>query len=271
MSNYNAGYVALRSRPTHGLTFDVILTFSRALDNYVIDQDNPSLSPNTYYPGTEYGPSLFNQKFVLHGTFVYDLPFGKGRFATSRNWINKAIGGWYTSGIYTQFTGLPLTVTESNQVWGSGTSGSNVAAIPTAGIPSVGVNSGVAGSAGVGTTGNPATGGTGLNLFSNPAAVFGSFRPVLISTDTGDGRGSPMQGLPFWNLDAALGKTTTIHEALKLTYAFQFFNIFNNVNFATPSLSLQTPSSFGVITNQFVPANRQAGSRWIEFSARLDF
>ena len=271
MSNYNAGYVALRSRPTHGLTFDVNFTWSRALDNYVIDQDNPTLSPNTYFPGTEYGPSLFNQKFVLHGTFVYDLPFGKGRFETPHNWINRAIGGWYTSGIYTQYTGLPLTVTESNQVWGSGTSGSNVAAIPTAGIPSVGVNSGVAGSGGVGTTGNPATGGTGLNLFGNPAGVFASFRPVLISTDTGDGRGSPMQGLPFWNFDAALGKTTTIHEGLKLTYAFQFFNLFNNVNFATPSLSLQTPSSFGVITNQFVPANRQAGSRWIEFSARLDF
>ena len=116
-----------------------------------------------------------------------------------------------------------------------------------------------------------ATGGTGLNLFSSPAAAFASFRPVLISTDTADGRGSPMRGLPFWNLDAALGKTTTIHEGLKLTYAFQFFNLFNNVNFATPSLSLQTPSSFGVITNQFVPSNRQAGSRWIEFSARLDF
>jgi hypothetical protein len=272
ISNYNAGYVALRSRPTHGLTFDVSLTLSRALDNYVIDQDNPTLSPNTYFPGTEYGPSLFDRKFVLNGTFVYDLPFGKGRrFQSSQNWINSTIGGWYMSGIYTQYTGLPLSVVESNQVWGSGTSGSNVFAIPTGALPSTGVNSGVAGSGGVGTTGNPATGGTGLNLFSSPAAAFASFRPVLISTDTADGRGSPMRGLPFWNLDAALGKTTTIHEGLKLTYAFQFFNLFNNVNFATPSLSLQTPSSFGVITNQFVPSNRQAGSRWIEFSARFDF
>jgi hypothetical protein len=272
ISNYNAGFVALRSRPTHGLTFDVSFTMSKGLDNYVINQDNPTLSPNSYFPGTEYGPSLFDRKFVLNGTFVYDLPFGKGhRFSSSHNWINNTIGGWYMSGIYTQYTGLPLTVTESNQVWGSGSSGSNVFAIPTGALPSTGVNSGVAGSGGVGTTGNPATGGTGLNLFANPAAALAAFRPVLISSDTQDGRDTPMRGLPFWNLDAALGKSTTIHEGLKLTYAFQFFNLFNNVNFATPALSLQTPTSFGVISNQFVPSNRQAGSRWIEFSARFDF
>jgi hypothetical protein len=270
-SNYNALFVTLRKQMGHGLTFDFSYTFSRADDDAVFNQDTSALSPNTYYPSAVYGPSTFDRTHVINGSFVYDLPFGKGALASSHGWINKIAGGWYMSGIFTKYSGLPLLVTEGAQVWGEGTSGTNVAAIPVGARPSTGTNSGVAGSGGIGTSGNPAAGGTGLNLFSNPAAAFAGFRPVLISQDTRDGHGDPMRGLPFWNFDAALGKSTGITERLKLTYAFQFFNLFNNVNFVTPALSLTSPSSFGVITNQFVPNNRQVGSRWIEFSMRLDF
>jgi hypothetical protein len=63
-----------------------------------------------------------------------------------------------------------------------------------------------------------------------------------------------------------------------MEFSAQFLNIFNHVNFITPGLpaspdvlSLQSPQNFGVITNQFVPANRTAGSRWIELGLRVSF
>ena len=43
------------------------------------------------------------------------------------------------------------------------------------------VNRNIAGSTNVGVSGNPGTGGSGLNLFPNPEAVYNSFRRVNIS------------------------------------------------------------------------------------------
>src|SRR5260370_30551300 len=96
------------------------------------------------------------------------------------------MGGWYTSGIYTAYTGQPLLVTESSQVWGADTIlGSNTGAIPTAKIDTGG-NGGVVGSGGVGT---PWGGGdaTRLNLFANPPAAFARYTPILFASGTGTG------------------------------------------------------------------------------------
>jgi hypothetical protein len=82
----------------------------------------------------------------------------------------------------------------------------------------------------------------------------------------------------MWNFDMALGKSTTIHENIRFDFSAQFLNIFNHVNFQTPGLpastaglTLQSKANFGVITNQFIPANREAGSRWIELGLRMSF
>ena len=56
-----------------------------------------------------------------------------------------------------------------------------------------------------------------------------------------------------------------------MTFSADFFNVFNHVDFANPGLSLTGPTTFGVITSQFVPANRTSGSRWIQLSMRVEF
>jgi hypothetical protein len=133
------------------------------------------------------------------------------------------------------------------------------------------VNSNVAGSGGVGTTGNPATGGTGLNLFADPPAVFNQFGYVQLSNNL-DGSGHPMRGIGFWNVDSSLGKKVPVTDRLGLDFSFDFYNLFNNVNFSTPALALTgTTTGFGVISSTAVPANRQASSRWIMFGARVEF
>ena len=80
-----------------------------------------------------------------------------------------------------------------------------------------------------------------------------------------------MRGLGLWNLDSRLGKVTSFHERFKVEISADFFNVFNHVNFADPSLSLLTPATFGVISSELIPADRTQGSRWIELGLRVSF
>ena len=137
-------------------------------------------------------------------------------------------------------------------------------------IPTVSTSS-LGGGAHFGVTGtNFGSGGT-VNLFPNPDTAAGDFRYPNISTDGRDGSGHPLRGLGLWNLDSRLGKTTSFHERYKVEISADFFNLFNHVNFFDPSLNINTPATFGVISTELVPANRTQGSRWIELGLRVSF
>src|SRR5947207_9095644 len=173
---------------------------------------------------------------------------------------------------------ISLFVTESSQVWGGGSIfGFAVGRIPTVNPSSFGnsVHGGVTGSNGIGTSGNPTNKGTGLNLFAVRATLFGDFRNVQISKDGRTGRANPIHGVPFWNLDSSLGKKTALTERVSFRITADFFNIFNHVNFVDPTLSLTQKASFGVISTQLVPTNRDNtladGSRWIQLGVRFEF
>ena len=283
-SNYHGLLVTLNKRTSHGLALTANYTFSHSLDQIGAIQNAANLMPNSFDLNAEYGPSGFDFRHVFNGKWVYDLPF-----KTSNSFLKRLVEGWYNSGIFTAISGQPLTATEGSQVWGGTLSlGFNTGEVSTVNPGSFndGVHKGVAGSSGIGTSGDPAKGGSGINLFGNPATVAGDFRPVLLASDGRSGRSRPFRGLGHWNLDSSFGKTTAITERVHMTFAADFFNIFNHVIFCDPgqaqgnlalsncngSLSLATGlQNFGVISTQFVPANRTAGSRWIQLSLRFEF
>jgi hypothetical protein len=279
-SNYNALFITLHKRLTQGLLYTVNYTFSRSLDQLGAIQNAASVMPNSFDLDAEYGPSGFDITHQFNTQWLYELPFGRGKyFSTSSGPFDKLIGGWYVSGIFSARSGDPLVVTQGAGVWGGSLFlGFVSGAIPTADPKSFGntVNSGVNGSNNIGTNGNPApppTGsrGTGLNLFANPESVFNSFRRVEISRDARAGRANPLRGLPRWNLDMSLGKKTVVTEKLSVTFVLDFFNIFNKVDFNNPTLDLNNPRAFGVITSQLVPPDRVSGSRWIQFGMRIEY
>jgi hypothetical protein len=272
-SNYNGMLVSINKRLSKGLVFGANYTLSKALDSGLANQNNAGFYANSFHLGTEYGPSTFDRTHVFNGTYVYDLPIGKGHMISSNNVIvSRLLSGWATSGIFTAWSGLPVQVVQSGQVWGDGLQiTTNSGMIPTVSPSSIAVNSGVAGSSGIGTNGDPAKGGTSLNLFSNPAAVYNALRYVQISSDTRSGRANPFRGLGFWNQDASLQKDTTITERIHLRLSMDFFNIFNHPNFATPALNYTNPSGFGVIGSTLTPPNRSNSARWIAFGMRIEF
>jgi hypothetical protein len=288
ISNYHALVATLRNRGWHGLLFDFNYTFSKSLDQVGAVQNSASYYATSFDRHVEYGPSFFDRTHVVNLTYNYELPFGRGhRLSSSHEWFNRFIGGWYLAGIYRFGTGLPLLAFKTNQAFGGG----SIFGFPNGLIPVQDPNSlgsGVHGnvcSSGPGGVGSAGDGpncasnypsgttltGTGLNLFGNPEAASKAFRDILLASDTSSGRGRPLRGLNFWSWDARIGKETRVTEKVKVEFSFDFFNALNHPIFNDPSMDLTNPASFGVITTELTPANRNAGSRWIQFGLRLSF
>jgi len=280
-SNYQAGILTLTKRMSRGFTIMGNYTFSKALDDGLSNQNNAGFYSNSFNPSVQYGPSSYDRRSVVNATFQYNLPAGAGHALHGNSVVNGIVGGWYTSGIFSAWTGLPTKVSESSQVWGGGTStiGATDYMVPTGPLPSAGLNHHVSNATtcsdafynGVVASGVGGSSGTNLNLFSNPGAAYCDFRYVLLSQDGRTGSANPFYGLPFWNLDFRVGKDTTIKERWRLGFSADFFNIFNHENFATPSPSFSSPTTFGDITGTYTPPNRTNSARWIEMGLRLDF
>lgn len=259
-SNYNAGFISYHTRGWRGLTLDANFTYSHSLDTGGYAEDYDVAVADSYNPNYDYGTSLFDRKFNFNLLLLYSMPF-----RSSNRFLNRFIGGWQIAPIITAYTGLPMDIRDgSGQSFGQTAFGRHANAIQTGSVSFGGVNGGVAGSNGIGTSGNPADGGTGLNIFKDPAAAYAAFRPVEAGVDT-TSRSGVLRGLGAWNLDMTLAKRIRISERVNTTFSAQFFNMFNHVNFGDPSPSLQSPQNFGVITGQ---AN---SPRQIELGLEVDF
>lgn len=272
-SNYNAGFISLNARDWHGLTLDMNLTYSHNFSTAGITQsgvlDNLN---NPWNLGYDYGPAYWDRPFTFNTLALYQLPFGRGQ----RGVIGHLIGGWSIAPIWTWDSGLPLPFwTGSFDEFGNGgpfAFGSGANAVPLVSTSSIASTQGTypiwgtsASSNGVATAGNPATGGTGLNYFANPSAVYSDFRPALVGLDTTSGGGGYLRGYPSWNVDLTLSKDIQVTERVGATFTAQAFNVFNHVVFSDPFLSLQDAPGFGVIGGQ---AN---APRQIELGLRIHF
>ncbi|MBA2303660.1 MAG: carboxypeptidase regulatory-like domain-containing protein [Acidobacteria bacterium] len=259
-SLYQAFYTSVRRRSTNGLSMSGSYTLSRALDQGGRRQNNIGAQSSGFEPDIDWGPADFDRRHVLNLTGVYDLPFG-----ASGGLLSRITGGWYVAGIFAASSGVPLDLCQRTGVFGGGLAFTGcVGAIPTRDDVRTTVSENNAGSGGIGTTGNPATGGTGLNLFDDPEAVFNSFRRVRISQDDRAGRAT-LHGLPRWNLDLSIGKRTRLANRVHGVFTAEIVNVFNSLQYSNPALNLASPASFGVITSQAnAPRQVQLGFR-VEF------
>ena len=239
-SNYNAGFISLNKSLAKGLQFQANWTWSHAIGNQGVDQQNGSSANSPYNRGLDKASESFDRRHVINIWWYYELPFGQGMTASSSA-LNKVIGGWHLSGIYTFATGVPLRIS-ANGDYGAWES-NGTAAICTAPL-STAQHSGVVGSSGIATSGN-----TGLNIFADPVAIYKSCsRPLLSANDRIPS--DRINALSRWNTDLTIGKNIPVTERIRLNLSAEFLNTFNLVNFNNPSLSLNSASSFGVLSSQ---------------------
>jgi hypothetical protein len=261
-SDYNAFFAAYHQRPVKGLSFDVNYTWSRLQDTGGRNQDNGGgLATDPFNLDYDYADSVADRRHVLAAYGSYTLPFPQE---------HKALGGWNISFVLSAFSGLPLSAGQGGGLYGFGGQES-VPFIDDATIAGS-KNFDVPGSGGVATSGNPATGGTGVNLFPNPEAVFKNLRPVLIGEDRQTTRGR-IRGFGFRSLDLSIGKTFRTPGNTRLSISADIFNVMNTVLFVNPSLSLLSPATFGVVTRQAGnPVSQDfSGSRSAQLGFRLEF
>ena len=108
---YHGLEASLERRFNNGLSVKAAYTWSKSIDNAPAELEGNGIAiQNGLDVGAMRGVSDFDIPQRLVVSYVFELPFGRGKpFVTSG--IGSAIlGGWRTSGVYTFASGLPFTV-----------------------------------------------------------------------------------------------------------------------------------------------------------------
>jgi hypothetical protein len=270
--NYNALFLTLTAKDWHGLTARSNFTWGRALGTG--DSAQSSSSQTVVDPWNlhvNYGPQSYDIRFVYNLGLLYQVPF----FKSQHGILGRVLGGWAITPLFTAQSGSPLGVsigtgsTENAQSFGEEYGNSNsanenaVLAAPYTGGNSVHYNVNVA--SGAGLNGDASKGGSGMNLFSNPAAVYGEFRRLILGLDTSAGGAGQLRGLSTWNVDVTASKDFRIREGVGATLLIQATNVLNHFQPSTPGLDIDSPQTWGVIGGQ---ANTP---RQMEFGLRIHF
>jgi hypothetical protein len=251
-SNYNAGYISLQKAGSGGgpfgaLSFQLNWTYSHALGILGHEQQSTTALDTPYDPSVDYSDEQFDRRNVITAWYSYPLPFGKGQAFSLRNSVlNRVVGGWTWSGVWTIMSGLPECVGADGDFGAA--DGFGTCAIATNGFNLTGASgsthTGVMGSNGVGTS------GFGLNLFSDPAAVYQNLRRPLLSQDSQIPNGSVRN--PWnWQWDMEINKNLAATERYKFIFAADLLNALNHPYFDFPNLDLASPKSFGTFTSQY--------------------
>lgn len=122
-SMYNGLELIMKRRLSSGLGYQIGYTYSISKDTRSFDPtfttvsraNNQSASSTPFDINNRdlnYAYSDFDRRHVLQATYVYELPFGRGKLFGSDvpGALNFLIGGWQLSGTYLWASGRPFTV-----------------------------------------------------------------------------------------------------------------------------------------------------------------
>ena len=256
-SNYNSLQVKFEHRG-NWVTILNAFTYGKAIDTVgQVLENNGGGSPNPQdirNVANDKGPSSFDQRWNNTTSFVFDVPFGKGRkFGNGMNPIlDSAVGGWQLSAIINSQSGLPLNlrypdasgILSDNQPDFLG----NVALRPNIINGSIGILA-------------PESERSFTNYFNRANLAV----PPVTSPFGNLGRNTAY-GFPLFQSDFVLAKSFAlrfINEGARLQFRSEFYNLFNKTNFLAPSINL-ADGNFGRVTSTNDP-------RFIQFALKLQF
>jgi hypothetical protein len=250
-ANYHGGYVSYKMSNFHGITLQENLTWSKALGLGTYNQSTSSITAqDSYNLQNQYGRQSFDQKYIFNTFLVYTPEWYKGQEGI----IGRLAGGWTFAPVVTAGSGQPLVCTTNNsgQNFG-GEDGSTFTDSETCifskSLPAIQhTYRGVTGSS-VGTA-VKGSGSAAVNMFANPDAIYALARAPILGYDTKDSLSSTMSGLGYLNLDFSVKKEMRIWEKYSVEFSGVLINAMNHLDFANPSLSLQSTTAWGVTKTQ---------------------
>jgi hypothetical protein len=279
-ANYHGLQATANMRAWHGLTVNVNYTYSRSIDDggtfrsgYAIPAGTIANHPlaSSKVDRIERTVSASNQKHHFVATAVWDWPLGKTILANQ--YLERAIfGGFKFSGVYQQFSGSPLVITEATAQTNPAQSGAPPVMNPNFSGPAR--QNGKWGKGATYSNYNslsyivPSTGAT-------KAVATGPFiNTALDTTDYSylfsDGpRTAPynLVGPGTYQIDLAMVRSFPLHitQASKLNFRAEWYNVTNHTFWSVADTKIGD-SNFGTVTPSG-SNNRKAA----QFSARIEF
>jgi hypothetical protein len=216
-STYHAGNVKFEHRSAD-LAVTSVFTWSKSLDDKSATAGAGASGTgyqgfmNNHDPGLDYGPSDFNTPYRFVSSYVYQLPFGRGKHFANQisRAADLAIGNWQLTGIATFQKGFPYGVSAADIDGLTGT------VAPRANItPGCDVHknnySGV----------QAKFSRLNMNCFTQPVlGVFGNSSRNFLT----------QPGINNW--DMSIGKGFSIAEGVKFVFKADAFNTFNHHQYA---------------------------------------
>jgi hypothetical protein len=240
-SNYNAGFSSVTLHNWHGMTATSNLTFSRTFGNGGTTQ-NGIASMDVWDRQADYRELSQDIPWVYNLIVLYEPPVFRGQPGV----LGRVLGGWSIAPLVTARSGSILCVGTGSQTVGGWTGGCGVGLSEYTGGNNSHYNVVASGSAG--SNGNVSRGGSGINMFADPQAVYNSFRPQILGID---GRfGTPLRGFPQWNLDLGVKKNILVRENIGATLIFEFMNVLNRFQPGNPGLNIFSSAGWGVVGGQ---------------------
>ncbi|MCU1263348.1 MAG: hypothetical protein JWO80_6233 [Bryobacterales bacterium] len=238
-SIYHGMTVRIDKRFSRGLTFLVAFTAGKSMDNSAaaVGYLGPigATRADQYNDHLEWAVSPQDISRRLVTSFVYELPFGRGKqfVGSAPGVVNLLVSGWQANGILSWQTGTPIII------------------------------GGVVNQTNIFTAAQRPTNNGHSAALSNPTidrwfdtSVFSQPAPFTIGNT---GRTLPDARTPgIANADLSLFKNNYFgHESrYNLQFRIEAFNALNHAQFGSPNTSLQAGNSFGVITSTGVSARQ---------------
>jgi len=269
--NYHGGFVTFKTSNFHGLTAQANFTYSKALGTGAVVQASSEYTPNDPFNlNAMYGVQYYNHKFIFNTFVLYQTPWYKNQIGL----MGRLLGGYTLSPVFVTGSGAPVycSTNTNSSSFGEGDGNayfSNEQCVFTSKYKGgVSTHRNVSGGAdafgnAIGTQ-TAGTGAAAINMFANPAAVFDQVRAPILGIDTKNPGEGPISGLPYWNMDVSLSKDVRLAERLMIQLTFVSTNVFNHLDFANPSLGINSSSysTWGVINSQGnTPRQMQFGGR----------
>jgi outer membrane receptor protein involved in Fe transport len=236
---YNAGWVDVRHRFSHGLTFLTSVTWAKSITNapdFRSPMDESAIPQNDSDLDAEKGLAC-DVRLRYVGTFVYNIPGLR-----QQGWMSHLTSHWQLATVYQAQTGMPFTISVYGDTANAGTTlGENPIRANYKDQPVF-----------------PSGTHTSEEWFNTaafaapPAYTFGNV-----------GRNS-VEGPGMQVADIALSREFHLLESLHLQIRAEGFNALNHTNYGTPDRFVNEPQ-FGTITMAMHPG------REAQFSARLTF
>jgi hypothetical protein len=236
-SDYKSLQVSAEKRLRRGFTALVSYTLGEAITDAPdhistsgggagIDTGTFREPQNGFDLAAERGPAEFDIRHRFVASYVWELPFGRGRRFGS-NWstaTDMLLGGWQLSGIHVLQSGLALTATLG---------GSTV------------LNLGGERRARPNLVGNPELPSSERTIqrwFDTDA--FAAFNPAPQAF--GNAGVGIMRGPGYANFDFTLAKDFRVSDQRRFQFRTEIFNAFNRANFGPPNIQRES-SGFGQI------------------------